>query len=118
MFPFKDKVLLTTQGSLDLYGQATGVSEQVIDCSIISLLETPQLTSTGQDVSASRGRAGQDVLVSKIITPLKIKIVHGDTITVGNGTDNAIKMQVISVLQKTNVLGKPCFNEVRLVQAV
>ena len=115
-FPFKDKAFLKNANSVDIYGQKIPGAGTVISCSIISLLETPSLTSTGQDVSASRGRAGDEETVSKIIVPLTTKVSKGDVVVVSPADETGIHLQVVTALVKTSVKGKPAFIELRLVQ--
>lgn len=116
-FPFRDKALWVKTGDTDIYGQKAPSENKLIDCSIISLLLTPELTSTGQDVSASRGRAGQVALVSKIIVPLTCKVSRKDIIVVSPADiETGTHMEVQSVLVRNNVVGKPSFIELRLIQ--
>lgn len=110
-FPFKDEAIWVKVGETDIYGQQKPSSSQKIECSVINMTLTPQLTSTGQDISASRGRAGQVALVAKIITPLSVPIKRKDILIVAG-----VHMEVQSILPKTNVMGKAAFNELRLTQ--
>lgn len=117
MFPFKDDALwVSNSEDLNVYGEADP-SKQVktkIRCSIISMLLTPQLTSTGQDVSASRGRAGQMVVVAKIIVPLSLAIKRKDILVVEPADITGMHLEVQSILTKNNVSGVPAFKELRL----
>lgn len=115
-FPFKDKALWEVTSAPDIYGQQKPTTSQEIDCSIISLLLTPQLTSTGADVSASRGRAGQTALVAKIIVPLSLPIKRKDILIVAPADETGVHLEVQSILTKTNVMGQPAFKELRLTQ--
>lgn len=115
-FPFKDRALWMKSGSLDIYGQKQPSAPVAIDCSVISLLRTPTLTSTGKDVSASRGRAGDDETVSKIIVPLTLGVAPDDIIVVPADLSTGLHLRVVTTLPKTNVSGKAKFAELRLVQ--
>lgn len=115
-FPFKDKAIWQKVSPTDIYGQQKPSSSVQIDCSVISMLLTPQLTSTGQDVSASRGRAGQVAMVAKVIIPLSVPISRKDILILAPADDTGVHMEVQSILIKNNVMGQPAFKELRLIE--
>lgn len=118
MFPFRDEALwVSNSEDLSIYGTAdpSKQTKTKIQCSIISVLLTPQLTSTGQDVSASRGRAGQMVVVAKIIVPLSLAVKRKDILVIEPADETGMHLEIQSVLTKNNVVGVPAFKELRLI---
>lgn len=118
-FPFNDTAIIVNRGGADLYGQQKEESSLEVQCSIISTLTTPILTSTGQDVSATRGRAGDETSVTEMLVPLKTKVAKDDTVVFSPAIrGQGIVAAVAEVLIKKSVRGKPAFLILRLFHGI
>lgn len=114
-FPFNDTALIINRGATDVHGQSVETKTTEVMFTLLSTISTPILTSTGQDVSATRGRAGDETSVSEGLVPLGTVVAKGDTVVFSPAKrGEGITTVVQSVEIKKSVRSRPSFLILRL----